>query len=91
MRLKSIAVRHYRVHRDLVVPLDPALTLIGGPNESGKSTLLEAARHALFLKAKGGGETQKSMLSASAQGQPEVEVEFSIADKVYRIAKRFSG
>lgn len=91
MRLKSITVRNYRVHREVTVPLDPMLNVIGGPNEAGKSTLLEAARYALFLKAKGGGETQKSMLSLTHQGHPEVEIEFEIAGTGYRLAKRFSG
>uniref|UniRef100_UPI00056ECEA8 AAA family ATPase n=1 Tax=Verrucomicrobium sp. BvORR106 TaxID=1403819 RepID=UPI00056ECEA8 len=91
MRFKSITVRNYRVHREVTVPLDPMLNVIGGPNEAGKSTLLEAARYALFLKAKGGGETQKSMLSFNPQGPPEVEIEFEIAGTGYRLAKRFSG
>lgn len=91
MRFKSITVRNYRVHREVTVPLDPMLNVIGGPNEAGKSTLLEAARYALFLKAKGGGETQKSMLSLTHQGHPEVEIEFEIAGTGYRLAKRFSG
>jgi DNA repair exonuclease SbcCD ATPase subunit len=91
MRFKSITVRNYRVHREVTVPLDPMLNVIGGPNEAGKSTLLEAARYALFLKAKGGGETQKSMVSLTSQGHPEVEIEFEIAGTDYRLAKRFSG
>lgn len=91
MRFKSITVRNYRVHREVTVPLDPMLNVIGGPNEAGKSTLLEAARYALFLRARGGGETQKSMLSLTHQGHPEVEIEFEIAGTGYRLAKRFSG
>lgn len=91
MRFKSITVRNYRIHREVTVPLDPMLNVIGGPNEAGKSTLLEAARYALFLKARGGGETQKSMVSLTHQGHPEVEIEFEIAGTGYRLAKRFSG
>lgn len=91
MRLLSITVRSYRIHEDLTVELDPSRTVIAGPNESGKSTLAEAAHRALFLKAKVGGEAQKSMVSDIFPGHPEVEVRFETADGIYRIAKRFSG
>lgn len=91
MRLLSITVRNYRVHRDLTVTLDPARTLIGGPNESGKSTLAEAAHRALFLRARVTGEAQKSMVSHRHPGHPEVEVSFEVGGHAWRVAKRFSG
>ena len=91
MRLHSITVRNYRIHRDRTIQLDPSLTLIGGPNEAGKSTLVEAAHRALFLKAKGTGEAYKAMTSRIADGHPEVEVEFSAGGQTYRIFKKFSG
>ena len=91
MRLHSITVRNYRIHRERTVQLDPSLTLIGGPNEAGKSTLVEAAHRALFLKAKGTGEAYKAMTSRIADGHPEVEVEFSAGGQTYRIFKKFSG
>ena len=42
MKLVSATVRNYRVHSDKTVDFDPRLTLITGPNESGKSTQAEA-------------------------------------------------
>ena len=91
MRLLSIAVRYYRLHREVRVELDPARTLIGGPNESGKSTLIEAAHRALFLRAKTTGEVQKSMVSRNHGGQPEVEVRFEARGRGYHLLKRFNG
>ena len=91
MRLHSITVRNYRIHRERTVDFDPSLTLIGGPNEAGKSTLVEAAHRALFLKAKGTGEAYKVMTSRISDGHPEVEVEFFAGGQIYRIFKRFSG
>ncbi|MGI8602250.1 MAG: AAA family ATPase [Verrucomicrobiales bacterium] len=91
MRLISITLRNYRVHREVKIELDPARTLIGGPNECGKSTLVEAAHRALFLRAKTGGEAQKSMTSRIYGGQPEVEVCFEARGRAYRLLKRFSG
>jgi len=91
MRLESITVRHYRVHRECHLELDPARTLIGGPNESGKSTLIEAAQRALFLRATTGGEVRKSMVSHLHGGHPEVEVCFAARGRHWRVQKRFSG
>jgi DNA repair exonuclease SbcCD ATPase subunit len=91
MRLRSITVRNYRLHRELHMELDAARTVIGGPNEAGKSTLVEATHRALFLKAKGAGEIHKSMRSHFHAGHPEVEVAFEAAGREYRILKRFSG
>lgn len=91
MRLHSITVRHYRRHKELRVDLDPERTLIGGANESGKSTLVEAAHRALFLKAKGNSKEHREMQSLTHGGKPEVEVEFEAAGKRYTLAKSFKG
>ena len=91
MRIKSVTVRNYRVHRDLTVQLDDSRTLIGGPNECGKSTLVEAVHRALFLKSKVTGDVQKSMVSTWFAGSPEVEVGFTVGISDYIVAKRFSG
>lgn len=90
MRINSITVRNYRIHRELKVELDPSRTVIGGLNECGKSTLAEAAHRALFLKAKITGEAQRNMVSAHG-GHPEVEVCFETGGKIYQLSKRFSG
>jgi recombinational DNA repair ATPase RecF len=91
MRIKSITARNYKLHREISVELDPACTVIGGPNECGKSTLAEAAHRAFFLKAKITGEAQKSMVSFVPSGQPEVELCFETGTRSYRLFKRFSG
>lgn len=91
MRLISITLRNYRIHREVTMEFDPSRTLIGGPNECGKSTLVEAAHRALFLRAKTGGEVQKGMISRIHGGQPEVEVHFEARGHTYRLLKRFSG
>jgi len=90
MRLLSASVKNYRIHREVEVTFDDALTLVGGPNESGKSTLVEAIHRALFLKATITGEAQKGMQSRDG-GHPEVEVAFAIGDASYRIHKLFGG
>ncbi|PTY04933.1 hypothetical protein DB347_19770 [Opitutaceae bacterium EW11] len=90
MRLLSTTLKNYRIHRDLTVEFDPERTLIGGPNESGKSTLVEAVHRALFLRAKGTGGPHQAMKSFLG-GHPEVELRFEAAGRRYHLAKRFSG
>ena len=91
MRLLSLTVRNYRVHREFTLAFDPARTLVGGPNESGKSTLAEAAHRALFLRAKTGGRTQKEMVSTRHLGDPEVVLVFEAAGATWELEKRFAG
>ncbi len=91
MRLLSLTVRNYRVHKDLTVNFDPSRTLIGGPNESGKSTLAEAAHRALFLRAKTGGNLREEMRSSLHPGEPEVILTFEAAGTHWTLEKRFAG
>ena len=91
MKLLSATVRNYRIHRDVTVSFDPSRTLVGGANETGKSTLIEAIHRGLFLKATVTGEAQKSMVSTLYNGHPEVEIRFVAQGAEYLIKKRFSG
>jgi DNA repair exonuclease SbcCD ATPase subunit len=91
MRLISATIRHYRVHHELQLTFDPSRTLIGGPNECGKSTAIEAIHRALFLKARATGDVQRGMVSHSSPGTPEVDVVFDVGDRRYQLIKRFSG
>jgi DNA repair exonuclease SbcCD ATPase subunit len=70
------------------VDFDESRTLIGGPNECGKSTLAEAIHRGFFLKAKGTTEHHRAM-SSTHGGDPEVEIEFTTSGVDYRLKKRF--
>lgn len=89
MQFLSFKVRHYRVHQELVLDFDPARTLIGGANEAGKSTLVEALHRTLFLKAKGNTESHRAMVSTRYPGQPETELTFLAGGVTYVLKKRF--
>ena len=90
MRLESARVCNYRAHRDVTVEFDPRMTLICGPNESGKSTLVEAIHRGLFLKARAGGETLESMKSPWGDA-PQVELSCRFGEAGCRIRKIFRG
>ena len=91
MRLHFVTVRNYRLHRECRLEFDDHRTLIGGPNESGKSTLVEALHRAFFLSAKGNTEAHRAMLSAVHDGKPEVEVEFTARGARHTLIKQFKG
>jgi len=90
MRLLSIKITNYRIHRECETAFAPSLTLIGGPNESGKSTLAEAAFNALFLKAKRTGADRDKLLPISG-GIPAVELVFEASGHTYTVRKTFRG
>lgn len=90
MRIKSVKVRNYRVIGDWVVELDDSMTLLAGPNEAGKSTLIEALHRGLFLKASGTNAVIQKMASTQhLGGPPEVELAFQVGNRSYRLAKTF--
>lgn len=91
MRLLSATLRNYRVHKELSLSFDASRNLIGGPNESGKSTLAEAIHRALFLRAKAGGSIQKEMVSSIHHGEPEIALRFEAGGVTWELEKRFAG
>ncbi|MGZ0709621.1 AAA family ATPase [Coraliomargarita sp. W4R53] len=90
MHIISVQLQNYRKHQNCSVALGKDLTLIHGPNESGKSTLVEAIHRTLFLKAKGTSEVHKAMQSNHG-GQPIVTLKFAAAGKTHTLQKQFSG
>ena len=91
MRLKKVTIRNYRLHHEITVDFDPKLQLIGGRNESGKSTIVEAIHRCLFLKAKGLTDDHRAMMPRDGAGIPEVELLLENQGKDYRIFKKFAG
>ena len=91
MKLISITIKNYRIHKELKVEFDAARTVIGGSNEAGKSTLVEAVHNALFLRSRSTGAVQKAMLSEIYGGHPTVELMFESGGKTYSITKVFTG
>jgi DNA repair exonuclease SbcCD ATPase subunit len=90
MRLKSATLRNYRMHRELTVSLDPSRTLIAGPNEAGKRTLVHAIHRALFYRHKSDVDLD-TIRSRTVSAAPEVVVEFEAAERTYTLHKVFNG
>ncbi|SAY38746.1 AAA family ATPase [Candidatus Synechococcus spongiarum] len=91
MQLKHCRICNVRVHRELSLDFAPGLTLIGGANEAGKSTLLEALRRVLFLKATTSGAVVNALRSRTHPGVPTVELTFAARGRSWRLHKEFGG
>jgi recombinational DNA repair ATPase RecF len=91
MRIKQVTIRNYRLHQDITVDFHPKLQLIGGRNESGKSTIVEAIHRCLFLKAKGQTAEHRAMEPRNGSAAPEVELLLENQGRQYRIYKKFDG
>ena len=91
MRLISVELNNFRIHNQIKIDFDPSITIIKGPNESGKSTLVEAIHRAFFLKYKIGGSILKRMQSRLSSGNPRVLVKFEISGRKCILEKIFAG
>jgi DNA repair exonuclease SbcCD ATPase subunit len=89
MRFVTADIRNYRLIRNVHVDFGAELTLIGGPNESGKSTIAEALHRVLFLKSRGNSEPIRRMKSVVWNEDPEVQLRFEMHGKEYELIKRF--
>lgn len=65
------------------------LNVISGPNEMGKSTILEAIHAVLFERHKSKGSIIKSFQHAINDTAPTITLGFELGDQQYKIEKRF--
>ena len=91
MKLRSLAVNQFK---KFTVPMrldgiENGLNVVVGPNELGKSTLLDALRAALFEKYSSKARPIVTLQNDRNQAGPVVELAFELDDGVYRVAKRF--
>ena len=82
MRITRLQLRNVRRHGDLDLPLAPGLTVIRGPNESGKSTIQRALELALTRRVTSGSGDLDGMRSWNAgdEDRPWVRLEFEQED-----------
>ena len=78
MRITRLAVRDLRMHRDLDLDLAPGLTVVRGPNESGKTTLQRAIELALFRRVTSADAELASLRpwGGADEARPRVRLEF---------------
>ena len=91
MKLRSLAVNQFK---KFTAPMrlegiEDGLNVVVGPNEMGKSTLLDALRAALFEKYSSKAQPIVALQNDRNQAGPVVELAFELDDGVYRVTKRF--
>ncbi len=82
MRITRLQLKSIRRHADLDLTLAPGLTVVRGPNESGKSTLQRALELALTRRVTSGSADLDAMRSwnAGEDDRPWVRLEFEYED-----------
>ena len=91
MQLQQISLEHVRLHRHLSLPLAAGITVLEGPNESGKSTLAEAIHRALFLPARSAGAALAQLRSRPFEADPTINLTFHAGGDDYQLRKTFAG
>ena len=91
MRLINCLVENVRVHSNLSIDFSPRITLIGGANETGKSSLIDALHLTLFLKATASGAPIEALKSKLYLGNPTVQIKFEVKEENYLLRKSFTG
>ena len=91
MKLRSLAVNQFKKFTSptRLEGLEDGLNLVLGPNEMGKSTLLDALRAVLFEKYSSRARPIVALQNDRNLAAPVVELAFELDDGLYRITKRF--
>ena len=91
MKLRSLALNQFKKFTSpaRLHGIDDGLNVLVGPNEMGKSTLLDALRAALFEKYSSKAQPITDLQNDRNQAGPVVELDFELDEGLYRITKRF--
>ncbi|MCS4194343.1 DNA repair exonuclease SbcCD ATPase subunit [Salinibacter ruber] len=90
MRIRSVSVENFGTIGAVDLELGGGMTVICGPNESGKSTLQRAIWFALTRRATSQAEEIRE-IEPNGGGTPRVEVELDGAEGTYAVEKTFAG
>lgn len=91
MILRALSAQGIRCFRNRIqlAEMDPAVNIIHGPNEAGKSTLVMAISLALFNRYRAQGQEIRELCPWGTRLYPEVGLEWESGGRRYRLEKRF--
>ena len=91
MKLRKLSVNQFKRFTEptLLGELSDGLNLIVGPNELGKSTLLDALRAVLFERYSSRARPIIALQNDRSGAAPVVELVFEVGGAEYTLAKRF--
>ena len=87
----KVKLTNFRKHTDRTFDFIEGLNVIRGPNESAKSTVLEAITYALFGANSLRESLEKTVTWSCKPSTLKVELEFTINSQGYRITRSSSG
>jgi exonuclease SbcC len=91
MRLSRLAVKNFKGLEAFEAQFAPGINIVHGPNEAGKSTLLEALWAACYTVATtSAASAVGSWVPWGSAATPEVELEFFASGSHYRLHKLFA-
>lgn len=91
MKVTSLSLRRFRRFGQVDIGLDEGINVIKGPNESGKSTLVQALLAAFYWKV---DATRKEVRDSVTWGEKDgflLEVEGVASGRPFRLSKDFSA
>ncbi|MGH7116655.1 MAG: AAA family ATPase, partial [Stellaceae bacterium] len=93
MKIRSLELRNFRkfVGAVRIDGIGDGLNILVGPNEHGKSTLLEAINGVIFEKATAQSERTRGFRHFCNGTVPQVELGFDLDGTRWTVAKRFAG
>jgi len=90
LKIHKITLRGWRIFREeCSIEFSDNITVIYGPNEAGKSTIIQAAVRALFDRHTARSQEMQAVQPWGSHLAPRVSVEFSAADNRYKVTKQF--
>ena len=90
MYIDRIKLRNWRRIESLDLSFQPGINLVYGPNETGKSTIIEAIRMGLSGNPAGGGKEYRQLIPWGSTAKASVELDIQATDNtLYRIYKSF--
>lgn len=91
LRIRRVALTNFRKFRDpfVIDGLTDGLNVIIEPNETGKSTLLEAMRAAFFIRHNTANRLARSYAPHGEAVAPQIEIGFEARGEAWQVTKRF--
>ena len=91
MKIRSIELTNFRKFRQpmTIAGFQDGLNIVVEPNETGKSTLLEALRAALFIRHSAKSELVRSFCPFGDDVAPKVAIDFELDGNAWRVEKQF--
>jgi len=90
MTIGKIYLENWKLFREPIeIAFSKGLNILSGPNESGKTTLIDAIRTTFFYKHTSQSEKIKSLIPWGSTLSPSAIITFYQNSAYYRITKRF--